>query len=195
MVDAADLKSASCKGVWGRVPPSALDKLVSNFLQSRRQGLSPESLEFYQGYLRLADNIIGFHITGQDISRFISSLSCTNSGKHAYYRALRAFYNWLYSRKSGYTLNAQDNPMLLVEGPKVERKMLPSLTREQSDYLIDQAECVSDKAIISLFADTGLGLSELANIDQANTDWRHRLIKARCKGNKEGLAPFGQRSE
>ena len=85
--------------------------------------------------------------------------------------------------------------MLLVEGPKVERKMLPSLTREQSDYLIDQAECVSDKAIISLFADTGLGLSELANIDQANTDWRHRLIKARCKGNKEGLAPFGQRSE
>ena len=25
MVDAADLKSASCKGVWVRVPPSALD--------------------------------------------------------------------------------------------------------------------------------------------------------------------------
>jgi integrase/recombinase XerC len=170
-------------------------QLVSNFLKSRREGLSPESIEFYQGYLRLAESVIGFHITGQDISRFLSNRSCTNGGKHAYYRALRAFYNWLYSRKSGYNLNAQDNPMLLVESPKVERKILPSLTVEQLDYLIEQAECIRDKAIISLFADSGLRLSELANIDQANIDWQHRLIKVVCKGNKEGLAPFGQRTE
>ena len=45
MVDAADLKSASCKGVWVRVPPSAVAKLVSNFLKSRREGLSPESID------------------------------------------------------------------------------------------------------------------------------------------------------
>jgi integrase/recombinase XerC len=170
-------------------------QLVSNFLKSRRQGLSPESIQFYQGYLKLADSIIGFYITGQDISRFLSNLGCTNGGKHAYYRALRAFYNWLYSRKSSYDLNAQDNPMLLVESPKVERKILPSLTPEQLDHLIDQAECTRDKAIISLFADSGLRLSELANIDLANIDWQHRLIKVTCKGNKEGLAPFGQRTE
>jgi site-specific recombinase XerD len=85
--------------------------------------------------------------------------------------------------------------MLLVESPKVERKILPSLTTEQLDYLIDQAECIRDKAIISLFADSGLRLSELANIDQASIDRQHRLIKVVCKGNKEGLAPFGQRTE
>jgi hypothetical protein len=33
MVDAADLKSASCKGVWVRVPPSAVAKMVRNFLK------------------------------------------------------------------------------------------------------------------------------------------------------------------
>ena len=33
MVDAADLKSASCKGVWVRVPPSAVAKVVTNFLK------------------------------------------------------------------------------------------------------------------------------------------------------------------
>jgi len=85
--------------------------------------------------------------------------------------------------------------MLLVESPKVERKILPSLTTEQLDYLIDPAEYIRDKAIISLFTDSGLRLSELANIDQANIDWQHRLIKVVCKGNKEGLAPFGQRTE
>ena len=68
MVDAADLKSASCKGVWVRVPPSAVSQVVSNFLKSRREGLSPQSIGFYQGYLKLADMVIGFHITGQDIS-------------------------------------------------------------------------------------------------------------------------------
>jgi hypothetical protein len=42
--------------------------VVSNFLKSRREGLSPQSIGFYQGYLKLADMVIGFHITGQDIS-------------------------------------------------------------------------------------------------------------------------------
>jgi site-specific recombinase XerD len=85
--------------------------------------------------------------------------------------------------------------VLLVESPKVQRRILPSLTPDQLDYLIDQAECTRDKAIISLFADSGLRLSELANIKQASIDWQHRLIKVICKGNREGLAPFGQRTE
>ena len=108
---------------------------------------------------------------------------------------LRAFYNWLYSPRSGYNLITQDNPILAVEAPKVGKRILPSLTLEQLDLLIDQAECNRDKAIISLFADSGLRLSELANVNHNNIDWQHRLIKVICKGNKEGLAPFGSRTE
>lgn len=85
--------------------------------------------------------------------------------------------------------------MLLVEGPKAERQIVPSLTTEQLDYLIDQAGCIRDKSVISLLADSGLRLSELANIEQANIGWHHRLIKVVCEGNREGLAPFGQRTE
>jgi site-specific recombinase XerD len=139
--------------------------------------------------------VIGLHVKGQDIAQFLDNLGCGNGGKHAYYRALRALYNWLYSRKSGYNLNSQDNPILAIEAPKVERMILPSLTPEQLDYLIEQAETIRDKAIISLFADSGLRLSELANINPQNIDWQHRLIKAWCKGGKEGLAPFGQKTE
>jgi site-specific recombinase XerD len=170
-------------------------ELVSNFLASRRQGLSPRTVQYYRDTLRLASSIIGLQVKCQEIKAFLDNLGCSNGGKHAYYRALRAFYNWLYSPKSSHGLNPQDNPMLLVESPKVERKILPSLTPEQLDYLIDQAECIRDKAIISLFADSGLRLSELVNINPPNIDWQHRLIKVRCKGNKEGLAPFGARTE
>ena len=75
------------------------------------------------------------------------------------------------------------------------KRILPSLIPEQLDFLIEQAECTRDKVIISLFADSGLRLSELANINPHNIDWQHRLIKIICKGNKEGYAPFGQRTE
>ena len=35
----------------------------------------------------------------------------------------------------------------------------------------------------------------MANINPHNIDWQHRLIKVICKGNKEGYAPFGSRTE
>jgi integrase len=77
----------------------------------------------------------------------------------------------------------------------VGKKILPSLSVEQVNYLIEQAGCVRDKAIISLFVDSGLRLSELVNIKPENIDWDNRLIKVNCKGNKEGLAPFRERTE
>ena len=109
--------------------------------------------------------------------------------------SIKGIFNWLFSLKSGYNLNPQANPMLIVEAPKVEKIILPSLTPEQLDYLIEQAETIRDKAIISLFADSGLRLSELAGINPRNIDWQHRLIKVWCKGGKEGLAPFSQKTE
>ncbi|MFC2006736.1 tyrosine-type recombinase/integrase [Chloroflexota bacterium] len=60
---------------------------------------------------------------------------------------------------------------------------------------MEQAETIRDKAIISLFADSGLRLSALANINLHSIDWQYKLIKAKCKGGKEGLGPFGQRAE
>ena len=125
----------------------------------------------------------------------MKSLKCSAGGRFAYYRCLKTFYLWLYSPKSGYRLNPQNNPILIIDAPKLERKILPSLTTQQLDYLIEQAQCVRDKAIISLFADSGLRLRELASIELQNIDWQNRLIKVRCKGGKEGLAVFGKRTE
>lgn len=85
--------------------------------------------------------------------------------------------------------------MLMVEPPKVGKRILPSLTPEQILSLIDRSQSVRDKAIISLFSDSGLRLTELASIRLENIDWGSRLIKVVCKGNKEGLAPFGDNTE
>ena len=169
--------------------------MLTSFLNSRRQGLSSETIKFYRGYLNLAKTVIGVSVTGQEIGQFLDNLGCSNGGKHAYYRTLRVFYRWLYSPKSGLGLDPKDNPMLWIDPPKVEKRILPSLTPEQIAYLIDKAESVRDKAIISLFADSGLRLSELAAIRANDIDWDTRLIKVKCKGNKEGLAVFGEATE
>ena len=187
MADAADLKTP---------PTLPTTQLIERFIASRRDGLSPRTIEkCYRLYLKRSIEVVGLHVTGEEIQRFISSRPCSGGGKHAYFRCLRAFYNWLYSPKSGLGLNVQNNPILAVDAPKVEKKILLSLTPEQLDYLIGQTKCIRDKAIISLFADSGLRLAELANIKLGNIDWQSRLIKVRCKGNKEGLAPFGERTE
>ena len=107
---------------------------------------------------------MGLSVSGQEIIAFLDSLTCTNGGKHSYFRALGVFYNRLYSQKSGYRLNPQDNPMLLVQAPKVEKRILPSVTDQQVERLIGTADNVRDKCMISMLADSGIRLSELCGI-------------------------------
>jgi site-specific recombinase XerD len=194
-MDAAGHPSTDLKVLDKAKSLSNQDYLVTRFLTSRRQGLSSQTIRFYKGYLYSARRVVGIGVTPQEIDTFLGRLGCSNGGKHAYYRTLRTFYRWLFSPRSGMGLSPSDNPILLVDPPKVEKKILPAFTPEQVNHLIGQAECVRDKAIISLFADSGLRLSELASIDPRNIDWEQRLIKVWCKGNREGLAVFGSKTE
>lgn len=174
----------------------AKSELLDRFIASKRESLSQRTIDkSYRVDLNHSREVIGFNVTGQQIQQFLNSRRCSNGGKHAYYRCLHAFYCWLYSPKSGFNLNHQNNPILIVDPPKVEKKILPSLTTEQVEYFIQQAECIRDKTIISLFADSGLRLSELADIKTEHIGWEHKLIKGKYRGNKGGLAVFGQRTE
>jgi site-specific recombinase XerD len=168
--------------------------LLSAFLKSRRQGLSKRTIEFYETFLTKSASVIGLQVKGLDIQNFLNSLQCTNSGKHGYYRALRTFYNWLYCPKSGYKLNPQDNPIFYVDAPKLEKKILPSLTLEQVEYLINQVGSTRDKAIISLFADSGMRLHELISIKAGDINWNEMTITIWGKGNKQRKTPFTERS-
>lgn len=122
------------------------------------------------------------------INAFLSSLDCRN-GKNAYYRAIRAFCNWLYRQG-----HLKDNPISKVDPPKMVKVILPSLTPEQVTYLIEQAESIRDKAIISLFADSGMRLSELLSIRESHIDWGEQTVLIWGKGGKQRKAPFTNRS-
>jgi site-specific recombinase XerD len=85
--------------------------------------------------------------------------------------------------------------MKWVDPPKMAKRMLPSLTKQEVQAVMDKAENSRDKAIVSLFTESGLRLTELANVRPGDIDWSNRTIRTIGKGNKEALAPFGEQSE
>jgi site-specific recombinase XerD len=89
----------------------------------------------------------------------------------------------------------EDNPVAWIEAPKRPFLILPSLSREQVDSLIDRCQNSRDKAIIAIFTESGLRVSELAGVKPSDIDWENHTIRTIGKGNKEGYAPFGAISE
>jgi site-specific recombinase XerC len=59
---------------------------------------------------------------------------------------------------------------------------------------ISQAECVRDKAIISLLADSGMRLNELLGVKECHVDWVEQTVVIWGKGASSGRRrlPRGQ---
>jgi len=156
------------------------------FLQSRKaMEVSPGTEHFYRIKLgRFLDEVNVDTARRQDIELFL--LQFSNPGnRHAYYRAIKTFYNW---REETFDL---PNPMKKVRAPRLSKLILPTLTREQVYILLDRVENVRDKAIIALLTESGLRLAELASIKREDIDWKSHTVRIIGKGRKEALAPFG----
>jgi len=160
--------------------------LLTKFVQSRRQGLSEHTLAYYKTCLK--PFVRSYEITSDGINSFLANLNCGNA-KLNYYRAVAVFVYWLL--RTGYI---RDNPLTQVDKPKPAKRILPSITTEQVQYLIDAVDNIRDKAIISLLADSGMRLNELANIQASDIDWDSYTITIIGKGNKQRKAPFTQRT-
>jgi len=106
--------------------------------------------------------------------------------------SLRSFYRFLLRKGL-----VKKDPMLKVVGPK-KKKPLPSFVREKDmDRLLDETsfgegfEGCRDRMILEMFYATGMRLSELIGLDDADVDFASRLIKVTGKRNKQRLIPFG----
>lgn len=82
-----------------------------------------------------------------------------------------------------------------MKAPRLPTVVLGHPTLSQVEVLISVAPTTRDKAIISLFADTGMRLSELAQIAPGQIDWATNIIRIFEKGRKERLVKFGCRTK
>jgi len=151
--------------------------------------VSPGTEQFYRIKLgRFLSEVNADKAQRQDIETFL--LQFENPGnRHAYYRAIKTFYNW---REETFDL---PSPMAKIKAPRLGKLILPSLTREQVADLLNRVDNVRNKAIIALFTESGLRLSELSGIRPEDIDWQGQTIRVMGKGRKEALAPLGSISQ
>lgn len=108
--------------------------------------------------------------------------------------SLRRFYQ--YALRQG---TIQADPSLLIERPKLPRRLPKSLTEAEVDALLaapDEATALGlrDRAMLETLYATGLRVSELVNLKLAETSLDMGVVRVMGKGDKERLVPLGEQA-
>ena len=155
------------------------------------QSLSPRTVQYYEEKLNYLCNHSGgrvFDLTKSDVLRILASLSCNAGGKQAYLRAWKTFYSW--AEDSGFVAT---NPCRKVR-IRVPRPLRHSVDVNDIARLIDCCRTDRDRALVSMLADTGLRLSELAGLQPTDVDLPSGTIKVWGKGARQRVVRYGPRT-
>ena len=142
-------------------------------------------LREFEGYFKKADAEIDFTTVDADVVRnWVMHLMDEGRAATSVNRklsTLRSFYRFLLKKKV-----MAVNPMTKVVGPK-KKKPLPSFVREKDmDRLLDDLtfgegyEGCRDRMILEMFYATGMRLSELIGLDDADVDFSAKKGEVTC---------------
>lgn len=150
-------------------------KLVSDDIDFDKIPIDDITLEFIKG------------ITLNDAYEYMNYLQRERNNKSAARArkcsSLKRYFDYLYSKKH----YIEKNPIDQLEAPKIRKTLPKYLTLEQSIELLDSVDGDNkerDYAIITLFLNCGLRVSEMAglNYTDIHSDGTMRVVG---KGNKE----------
>lgn len=198
--------------------PSDLETLTEGyFLACRSAGKSPRTVAWYEEkltryrrwltdweYPRTTESL-----TPSLVRRFVADLQArtrrwdehpnvpTQEGGLSPYtvrgfvQVLKGFASWLYHE--GLT---ESNLLAVLEFPRTPRRVPPSLSEGDIRRLLQAVNQstlagVRDYALLCLFLDTGLRLSEAVGLTMADLHLEEGWVRVMGKGAKERLAPFG----
>jgi site-specific recombinase XerD len=196
--------------------PITLDRLIEGFLLSCKvENKSPATISYYKNMLDKFQwflNKFGIEtIDASTIRNFLGYVKYTenrwdSSNARAnrlvslttvksYYVGLSALFNWAMREEL-----IDTNPVATVKKPKLPLKTVKGLESEVLHKLLGSinGKGLSDlrnKAIFLIFLDTGLRLSELANLTMSDIDIKRGIIKTVGKGNKERFVRIGIKTQ
>lgn len=178
---------------------------INNFLDFLRyeKNYSNNTIIGYQNHLEL---FISF-LMNKKITRF----------DEVDYSIVRSYINFLYEKKYNsksicnhisslrsffkYLKNEdliKNNPMILIENPKLEKKLPKFLYYEDIEKILNISDLNTDigirnSLILEMLYVTGIRVSELVNIKLSNIDFSSHKIKILGKGNKERIVMYGNK--
>jgi site-specific recombinase XerD len=115
---------------------------------------------------------------------------------HDYYRALHSFFNWVEHEEL-----IHDNPFTHLKPPRTENKVIQALTANEIERLLSACTAntnldIRNKALISIFLDCGLRMSELAGLTLHDVDVSSGSILVRHgKGKKQRVVHIGSKAQ
>lgn len=119
--------------------------------------------------------------------KYISKTICNHIS------SLRSFFKYLKNEEI-----IKNNPMVLVQNPKLEKKLPKYLYYEDVEKILSVPNLkndvgVRDALILELLYVTGIRVSELVNIKLSDINFSEFKIKITGKGNKERIVLYGSR--
>ena len=165
---------------------------------SERTVVSYEAdLTQFESYLKGVDETLDFITADADLVRgWVMQLMehhYTETSVNRKLSSLRSFYRYLLRKGV-----VRSDPMQKIIGPK-KKKPLPVFVKEADmNKLLDETDFgnsftgVRDRLILEMFYVTGIRLSELIGLRDADVDLSAGVIKVTGKRNKQRLIPFGE---
>ncbi|MDT0685818.1 site-specific tyrosine recombinase XerD [Autumnicola psychrophila] len=166
------------------------------------RGLSPNSIENYSldiikliKFLETNDiKISPINISEEIVQQFIYETAKTlNARSRArIISGLRGFFNFLVFEDY-----RKDNPLNLVESPKIGRKLPDTISTEEIDEIIAAIDLSKNggernRAIIETLYGCGLRVSELIELKISDLFFEEGFIKVTGKGDKQRFVPISE---
>ena len=109
--------------------------------------------------------------------------------------SLRSFFKFLKNEDI-----IDNNPMILIENPKLEKKLPKYLYYEDLEKILNTPDIktdtgIRDALILELLYVTGIRVSELINIKLQDIDQSNHKIKITGKGNKQRIVMYGKKCQ
>ena len=164
------------------------------FLVARDKKISPSSEEFEKIDIRHIDLDYIKNITTEDIYEFLmyadnvrGNMAAAKSRKLS---SIKGFFKYLTTKR----MMLDDNPAINIETPKKKKALPKFLSLEESLELLNAVKndkesksTVRDYAIITLFLNCGMRVSELVGINIEDVDAKFRSLTVTGKGNKQRI--------
>ncbi len=164
------------------------------------RGLSKNSIDNYALDIK---KLIGFidsnninnspiNITSEIIQQFIydAAKQVNARSQSRLISGLRSFFNYLVFEDY-----RKDNPLELIESPKIGRKLPDTLSEEEIDHIIkaidlSKPEGERNRAMLETLYGCGLRVSELINLKLSDLFFDEGFIKVTGKGDKQRFVPI-----
>lgn len=166
------------------------------------KSLSPNSVEAYLHDVRLLTQYLEVEnktvepddLQLQDFEHFLAylhDLGLNDRSQARIISGLKAFYKYLVNDEF-----IKDDPTVLLEGPKLSKKLPDTLSFEEIEKLLQaldlsKDENVRNRAMLETLYSSGLRISELINLRISHIYEDVGFIRVIGKGNKERLVPIG----